>query len=396
MLKLTTYRYDQFSNLKEGLIRDGYTYMSALELDNTQKLISLRSEGPIVVDVSSLLPLLDPSGSYANITSIIETLIYQLSDDTLFIADESVATGREYGMRTLFDKIEKSSIEGESAVETEQANHQIKRLIDLDDEETNRLLNDFDRKLIGQAPFKQALHKQVKVFRLFNSIGEQPILSMLLFGPSGVGKTETARILSDLLVPGQPLPRINFGNYSSKDSLNSLIGSPRGYIGSEEGELTLKIKTSESGVILIDEFEKADPAVWNFFLDLLENGHFTDSQGTMHNLNGYTIVFTSNDPWETLQSKLPPELLSRFSLKANFATLNIEEKQEFVRRYIESVTTKYQLSYDALPCPGDIATATLGAIDVSKETNIRILKNLAREWFVSYVEKRLSAPEGSS
>lgn len=225
MLKLTTYRYDQFSNLKEGLIRDGYTYMSALELDNTQKLISLRSEGPIVVDVSSLLPLLDPSGSYANITSIIETLIYQLSDDTLFIADESVATGREYGMRTLFDKIEKSSIEGESAVETEQANHQIKRLIDLDDEETNRLLNDFDRKLIGQAPFKQALHKQVKVFRLFNSIGEQPILSMLLFGPSGVGKTETARILSDLLVPGQPLPRINFGNYSSKDSLNSLIGS---------------------------------------------------------------------------------------------------------------------------------------------------------------------------
>ena len=105
MLKLTTYRYDQFSNLKAGLIRDGYTYMSALELDNTQKLISLRSEGPIVVDVSSLLPLLDPSGSYANITSIIETLIYQLSDDTLFIADESVATGREYGMRTLFDKI---------------------------------------------------------------------------------------------------------------------------------------------------------------------------------------------------------------------------------------------------------------------------------------------------
>ena len=72
------------------------------------------------------------------------------------------------------------------------------------------------------------------------------------------------------------------------------------------------------------------------------------------------------------------------------------EKQDFVRRYIESVTTKYQLSYDALPCPGDIATATLGAIDVSKETNIRILKNLAREWFVSYVEKRLSAPEGSS
>lgn len=121
---------------------------------------------------------------------------------------------------------------------------------------------------------------------------------MLLLGPSGVGKTETARILSNLLAPGQPLPKINFGNYSSKDSLNSLIGSPRGYIGSEEGELALKIEASESGVILIDEFEKANPAVWNFFLDLLESGHFTDSQGAMHDLDGYTIVFTSNAPKE--------------------------------------------------------------------------------------------------
>lgn len=89
---------------------------------------------------------------------------------------------------------------------------------------------------------------------------------------SGVGKTETARILSDLLAPGQPLPKINFGNYSSNDSLNSLIGSPRGYIVSEDGELTLKIEASESGVILIDEFEEANPAVWNLFLDLLESG----------------------------------------------------------------------------------------------------------------------------
>ena len=136
---------------------------------------------------------------------------------------------------------------------------------------------------------------------------------------SGVGKTETARVLSDLLAPGQPLPKINFGNYSSKDSLNSLIGSPRGYIGSEEGELSLKIEASESGVILIDEFEKANPAVWNFFLDLLESGHFTDPQGAMHDLDGYTIVFTSNAPKEEVRGKFPPELLSRFGLKARFA-----------------------------------------------------------------------------
>ena len=159
---------------------------------------------------------------------------------------------------------------------------------------------------------------------------------------SGVGKTETALILSDLLAPGQPLPKINFGNYSSKDSLDSLIGSPRGYIGSKEGELTLKIEASESGAVLIDEFEKANPAVWSFFLDLLESGHFTDSQDAMHDLDGYAIVFTSNAPIEEVREKFPPELLSRFSLKARFAPLSTEDKQAFVRRYIENVATKYQ------------------------------------------------------
>lgn len=166
---------------------------------------------------------------------------------------------------------------------------------------------------------------------------------------SGVGKTETARILSDLLGPGQPLPKINFGNYSGKDSLNSLIGSPRGYIGSEEGELSLKIEASESGVILIDEFEKANPAVWNFFLDLLESGHFTDSQGTMHDLDGYIIVFTSNAPKEEVREKFPPELLSRFSLKTRLAPLSTEDKQAFVRRYIENVATKYQCIRNTFP-----------------------------------------------
>ena len=210
---------------------------------------------------------------------------------------------------------------------------------------------------------------------------------MLLFGPSGVGKTETARILSDLLVPGQPLPKINFGNYSSKDSLNSLIGSLRGYIGSEEGELTLKIEASESGAILIDEFEKANPAVWNLFLDLLENGHFTDSQGAVHDLNSYTIVFTSNDPWETLQDKLPPELLSRFSLKTKFAALNVEDKQEFVRRYIDSVAAKYQRAHNKPLCPSDVASATLEMTDVSKEESVCVLKNATREWLADYISK---------
>ena len=387
MLKLTTYRRYQFPNLKAKLEADGYTYASAMELCSTQKLASLCSEGPFALDVSPLLPLLDPSSRLNDTASVTEVLMHQLPDDTLFVADENATAGREYDMRTLFDEIEKSEIEGEPAEKTMPVKRRAKLLVDLSSEKTDKLLDDFDSKLIGQAPFKKELRKQVGAFRLFNSIGEQPILSMLLLGPSGVGKTEAARVLSDLLAPGQPLPKINFGNYSSKDSLNSLIGSPRGYIGSEEGELALKIEASESGVILIDEFEKADPAVWNFFLDLLESGHFTDSQGAMHDLDGYVIVFTSNAPKEEVQEKFAPELLSRFSLKARFAPLSTEDKQAFVRRYIENVATKYQRTRNTLPHPDDVVNAALEGIDVSKEKNIRVLKNEARKWFADYINE---------
>lgn len=303
------------------------------------------------------------------------------------MADENAVEGRECDMRTLFDEIEKSEIEGEPAEETMPVKRRAKLLVDLSSEKTDKLLDDFDSNLIGQGPFKKELRKQVGVFRLFNSIGEQPILSMFLLGPSGVGKTETARILSDLFAPGQPLPKINFGNYSSNDSLNSLIGSPRGYIGSEEGELTLKIEASESGVILIDEFEKANPAVWNFFLDLLESGHFTDSQGAMHDLDGYTIVFTSNAPKEEVREKFPPELLSRFGLKARFAPLSTEDKQTFVRRHIGNVATKYQRTRNTLPHPDDVVNAALEGIVVSKEENIRVLKNETRKWFADYINE---------
>lgn len=387
MLKLTTYRRGQFPNLKAKLEADGYTYASAMELCSTQKLASLCSEGRIALDVSPLLPLLDPSSRLNDTASVTEVLMHQLPDDTLFVADENATAGREYDMRTLFDEIEKSEIEGEPAEKTMPVKRRAKLLVDLSSEKADKFLDDFDSNLIGQGPFKKELRKQVGAFRLFNSIGEQPILSMLLLGPSGVGKTETARILSDLLAPGQPLPKINFGNYSSKDSLNSLIGSPRGYIGSEEGELTLKIEASESGIILIDEFEKANPAVWNFFLDLLESGHFTDSQGAVYDLDGYTIVFTSNAPKEEVQEKFPPELLSRFSLKARFSPLSTEDKQAFVRRYIEKVVTKYQSTRNTLPHPDDVVNAALEGIDVSKEKNIRVLKNEARKWFADYINE---------
>ena len=107
---------------------------------------------------------------------------------------------------------------------------------------------------------------------------------MLFYGSSGIGKTETARLLHTFLSPGENFIKINFGNYSDHNALSSLIGSPRGYVGSSQGELSRKIERSKSSVILIDEFEKSSREVHNFFLELLSDGCFTDSLGHEFNL----------------------------------------------------------------------------------------------------------------
>lgn len=392
MLILTTYRRNQFARLKDRLKSEGYDYTSALSLTSTAQIAQQARERSIAVDISSLISLPDSSGGKAGIVATFEALLYQMPKNTVFVADETAANKYAYEMRTIFDTVQPCDIDNNSEDQAVLSKENPKRLIDLDDSETKALLDQFACDLIGQDQFKGEFRKQVEIFRLFNSIGEQPILSLFLIGPSGVGKTETARILSKLLAPGEPLPKVNFGNYSSKDSLNSLIGSPRGYMGSEEGELTMKIERSNSGVILIDEFEKGDSAVWSFFLDLLENGKFTDSQGDEHDLNGYTIVFTSNTPRTEVQGKFPPELLSRFNLKVNFKPLNDKEKKTFVSRYITSVAEKYRSSIDeSVENPDVIAERALQDIDTANEENIRVLKNTARKWFAGYIAERSKA-----
>lgn len=386
MLNLMTYRKGQFARLRNWLESEGYAYTSALSLSSTAQIAQQAGEHEMAVDVSSLLSLLDPSSGKEGMAATFEILLYQMPESTEFIADETAANRRIYELRTIFDTIRPCSIEGDSEDQAMFSEKKPKRLIDLDGSEAKQLLDQFACDLIGQELFKGEFRKQVEIFRLFNSIGEQPILSLFLIGPSGVGKTETARILSKLLAPGEPLPKVNFGNYSSKDSLNSLIGSPRGYMGSEEGELTMKIEQSKSGVILIDEFEKGDSAVWSFFLDLLESGKFTDSQGQEHDLNGYTIVFTSNTPRTEVQGQFPPELLSRFNLKVNFKPLNDKEKKTFVSRYITSVAEKYHSSIEkSVEEPNTIAKRALQEIDIANEENIRVLKNNARRWFADYI-----------
>ena len=215
------------------------------------------------------------------------------------------------------------------------------RIIDLNKKEISQLFNNISNSLIGHVEFKNYLISQLEKFVVLNKIGERKVFSMFLLGKPGLGKTEIGKIISKSLNEDSNVIKINFGNYSSQDALNSLIGSPAGYIGCEGGELGKKVNSNKVGVIICDEFEKADSEIKNFFLELLEDGKFTDSMSREYDINGYIVIFTSNIKNENeFKSKISPEFESRVNLICEFTPLTYEEKAQYVRFQINRCLEK--------------------------------------------------------
>ena len=111
----------------------------------------------------------------------------------------------------------------------------ITNIVDIRDEKVEELDAHLRAHLFGNEKFKVRLIQELKRFRLFNKLGERKVFSAFVCGPSGIGKTLTAKLLHDYLAPGEPYIKINLGNYSDHNALSSLIGSPRGYVGSSKG-----------------------------------------------------------------------------------------------------------------------------------------------------------------
>lgn len=241
--------------------------------------------------------------------------------------------------------------------------------------------------LKGHEAFKKDFKQNLLKFSFLNQIQERKLLSIILCGISGIGKTQFAKIASEVLYPKEELIKINFGNYSTEGVLNSLIGSPLGYVGSEEGgELINKIALSKSKVILIDEFERATPSVYNFFYELLEDGMFTDRHGVQHDLNGYIIVFTSNMSQEQYKKQIPDSLKSRFDMIYYFEDLPDREKEIFIHETADKLSEKLNQKFGAVIDPKKIEADLDSLISHS---NLRYIKRriediVFKEFFNTY------------
>ena len=266
---------------------------------------------------------------------ILEKAIQILEDknieNIIFIIEKEYSRTIKENLYYLIERI--SSLEKLLGIQIETN----KSIVEINELEFNALYEEIKNKIYGNEKFKNRLFEEMRNFRIFNKINLQPVLSVFVFGKPGIGKTETAKVIHNKLYGKEDIIKLNFENYSDEHALSSLIGSPRGYIGSEHGELSEKIAKSQSKIIIIDEFEKASKPIFNFFLQLLEEGKFTDSLGREYNLNQYIIYFTSNIDKDKLQEKISPELLSRFNLIYKMCDISIEDKKKYISDKVDFI-----------------------------------------------------------
>jgi ATP-dependent Clp protease ATP-binding subunit ClpA len=379
---LLFYEKDDYYDFKDSKTLEGYTIISISKLVHNLSLIKELDTNSEIIDLSVLT-------EYNGIQSIFEQIIYQFQETPIFICDVSKREKLEYELRFIFgafenidkDSFQKKEKETESLNDEKQlVSKRHKKIIDLNDDELNQFFNEFKNRLYGHSKFKDDFEQQIRTFRVFNKLGEHKILSLFLMGESGVGKTEVARTVFNCLKGEKKFAKINFGNYSSEFSLSSLIGASRGYRDSEDGEIFMKVRDTDVGILLIDEFEKSNTALFNYFLNVLETGIMESSLGGHMDLNGFIIVFTSNISKEDFKKRISPELRSRFDYKCIFTLLSDNDKMNYIEFRAESISKKVKSEFK-IDLGEQLKTYLSTCINVSSYNNMRdINKQIKREF----------------
>ena len=172
----------------------------------------------------------------------------------------------------------------------------VQRLAEAESQRLRRLEQTLHKRVIGQDEAVSAVAKAVKRGRVGLKDPKRPIGSFLFLGPTGVGKTELSKALAEVLFGKEDaLIRVDMSEYMEKHSVAKIIGSPPGYVGHDDGgQLSEKVRRNPYAVILFDEIEKAHPDVFNILLQVLDDGHITDSQGRKVDFKNTVIIMTSN------------------------------------------------------------------------------------------------------
>jgi len=218
------------------------------------------------------------------------------------------------------------------------------------------LEDELKKRVVGQDEALHEIANAIRRSRAQLSEENRPIGSFIFLGPTGVGKTELARALSEVLFNDEnAMVRIDMSEYSEQHSVARLIGAPPGYVGYEEGgQLTEQVRRHPYSVILLDEIEKANPQIFNILLQILDDGRLTDGKGRTVNFKNTIIIMTSNigsdkwnqkkdnetvkkEIWQELQKAFRPEFINRVDQIIFFEPLSENLMEKIVELQLDRV-----------------------------------------------------------
>ena len=291
----------------------------------------------------------------------------------------------------------------------------VTRMMQSEREKLLHLEEELHKRVVGQDEAIETIANAIRRNRTGLSDGKRPIGSFIFLGTTGVGKTELAKALAEVLFDDENMMvRIDMSEYQERHSVSRLIGAPPGYVGYDEsGQLTEAVRRKPYSIVLFDEIEKAHPDVFNTLLQVLEDGRLTDNKGRVAdfkntiiimtsnigsniiqermsdamNINDYTIEKTKNDVLELLKQNMRPEFLNRIDEIIMFRPLSKKQIREVVRiqlglvaKMLEKNEILISTTDEAINHLADIGyDPAMGARPVKRVIQRQILNELSRQ-----------------
>ena len=293
----------------------------------------------------------------------------------------------------------------------------VNRMLTSEREKLLHLEEELHKRVVGQDEAIRVVSDAVRRSRAGLQDPRRPIGSFIFLGTTGVGKTELAKAMAEVLFDDESMmTRIDMSEYQEKFSATRLIGAPPGYVGYEEGgQLTEAIRGKPYSVVLFDEIEKAHPDVFNLLLQVLDDGRLTDNKGHVVNFKNTIIIMTSNlgsyeinqkfahitpenrerveeeareEVWAILKKSIRPEFLNRIDEVVMFKPLTAQEIASIVRLQLQSIGTLLKSS-DIELTYSDAAVARLTELGYSPEFGARALKRVLQREILNELSKAL-------